>query len=120
MSVPESSGTRYSWIRQSKENAGFCSGIKKADLYLAGFYLSVLKDLFFSEVELVAGINPLLQDDLSVFAHRQMHRIRTVAKFVSHNGTHVDSDRFGIFSNRVGRHGFCSFVNTEFEFISMY
>ena len=71
---------------------------QKAGLLETG-YLRIhdLYSLLFGQVQLVPGLNPLLQDDLAVSADRKVHGFCTLGQFVRHFGIHVDSDGLGAF-----------------------
>ncbi|MDD3277143.1 MAG: hypothetical protein PHP93_08855 [Kiritimatiellales bacterium] len=61
------------------------------------------KGLLFAEGKLLAGINPLLQDDLAVFAFADVHGVRPLFQVFRHFFGHVDTDGLGAFSDWIRR-----------------
>ena len=60
--------------------------------------------VLFGQAELVARVEPLLQDDLAVFAFADVHGGRSSLQFVRHLLVHVDADCLCAFANGVRCH----------------
>jgi hypothetical protein len=60
--------------------------------------------LLLAEGQFLFRIDPLLENDLAVFAFRNVHGGRTRFEFVRHFTAHVDADGLGAFSDWVGSH----------------
>ena len=60
--------------------------------------------LLLAQRQLLLGVNPLLEDDLAVFAFADVHGVRTFFQIIRHFFGHVDAYGLGAFSDWIRRH----------------